>query len=165
SFPILFRCLCSARAIWFNLLHFHFCFFRNCGDDFGEKTGILVHNMIKEIVPSISLLKLCKASLKGLYKEACLSPICFNKLKSLKLKLGVDEDCMQVMIRLLKYSPNLEVLKLWCDEDGEWRENYLKYQEWCDYWQILSPLNTRLETGELKCHLGIASFRSATQHF
>ncbi|WMV32418.1 hypothetical protein MTR67_025803 [Solanum verrucosum] len=71
--------------------------------------------MIKE-VPSISLLKLCKASLKGLYKEACLSPICFNKLKSLKLKLGVDEDCMQVMIRLLKYSPNLEVLKLWCDE-------------------------------------------------
>ncbi|KAG5598833.1 hypothetical protein H5410_030203 [Solanum commersonii] len=84
---------------------------RNCD----EKTGILVHKMIKE-VPSISLLKLCKASLKGLYKQACLSPICFIKLKSLKLKLGVDEDCMQVMIRLLKYSPNLEVLKLWCDE-------------------------------------------------
>uniref|UniRef100_M1CY56 F-box family protein n=1 Tax=Solanum tuberosum TaxID=4113 RepID=M1CY56_SOLTU len=84
---------------------------RNCD----EKIGILVHKMIKE-APSISLLKLCKASLKGLYKEACLSPICFNKLKSLKLKLGVDEDCMQVMIRLLKYSPNLEVLKLWCDE-------------------------------------------------
>ncbi|KAH0661362.1 hypothetical protein KY284_026293 [Solanum tuberosum] len=103
-----------------------------------EKIGILVHKMIKE-APSISLLKLCKASLKGLYKEAFLSPICFNKLKSLKLKLGVDEDCMQVMIRLLKYSPNLEVLKLWYDEDGEWRENYLKYQEWCDYWQMHDP--------------------------
>ncbi|XP_049397262.1 uncharacterized protein LOC125861392 [Solanum stenotomum] len=45
-----------------------------------------------------------------------LSPICFNKLKSLKLKLGVDEDHMQVMIQLLKYSPHLEVLKLCCDE-------------------------------------------------
>ncbi|WMV32417.1 hypothetical protein MTR67_025802 [Solanum verrucosum] len=99
---------------------------RNCD----EKTGILVHKMIKE-VPSISLLKLCKASLKGLYKQACLSPICFNKLKSLKLKLGVDKDCMQVMIRLLKYSPNLEVLKLWCNE----MENYLMYQEWCD-WKV-----------------------------
>jgi len=35
-------------------------------DDFGfsfEKTGILVHKMIKE-VPSISVLKLCKVSLK-----------------------------------------------------------------------------------------------------
>ncbi|XP_049350281.1 putative F-box/FBD/LRR-repeat protein At5g22670 [Solanum verrucosum] len=137
-------------------------------DDFGfsfEKTGILVHKMIKE-VPSISVLKLCKVSLKGLYEEirqVRLSPICFNKLKSLKLKLGVDEDHMQVMIQLLKYSPNLEVLKLWCDEitgifdesvtlesesclafslvmdkivtyDGEWRENSLMYYEWCDFW-------------------------------
>ncbi|KAK6804050.1 hypothetical protein RDI58_001834 [Solanum bulbocastanum] len=90
-------------------------------DDFSisfEKTGILVHKMIKE-VPSISVLKLCKVSLRALYEEARqvrLSPICFNKLKSLTLKLGDDEDHMQVMIQLLKYSPKLEVLKLWCDE-------------------------------------------------
>ncbi|XP_015163327.1 uncharacterized protein [Solanum tuberosum] len=110
-------------------------------DDFGfsfEKTGILVHKMIKE-VPSISVLKLCKVSLTDLYEEARqvrVSPICFNKLKSLKLKLGVDEDHMQVMIQLLKYLTNLEVLKLWCDEDGEWRENSLMYYEWCDYWPV-----------------------------
>ncbi|KAH0782312.1 hypothetical protein KY290_001910 [Solanum tuberosum] len=113
-------------------------------DDFGfsfEKTGILVRKMIKE-VPSISVLKLCKVSLKGLYEEirqVRLSPICFNKLKSLKLKLGVDEDHMQVMIQLLKYSPNLEVLKLWCDEDGEWRENSLMYYAWCDFWPMHDP--------------------------
>ncbi|KAH0775057.1 hypothetical protein KY290_012194 [Solanum tuberosum] len=106
--------------------------------------------MIKE-VPSISVLKLCKVSLKGLYEEARqvrLSPICFNKLKSLKLKLGVDEDHMHVMIQLLKYSPNLEVLKLWCDEctreigfssDSQLSariENSLMYYEWCDYWPV-----------------------------
>ncbi|KAL3348456.1 hypothetical protein AABB24_021889 [Solanum stoloniferum] len=94
--------------------------------------------MIKE-VPSISVLKLCKVSLKGLYEEARqvrLSPICFNKLKSLKLKLGDDEDHMQVMIQLLEYSPNLEVLNLWCDEDGEWKENSLMYYEWCQFWPV-----------------------------
>ncbi|KAK4379496.1 hypothetical protein RND71_001358 [Anisodus tanguticus] len=57
--------------------------------------------------------------LQGLYEATSkerLSPVSFYKLKSLKLEMGVDQDCMQVMILLLKYSPNLEVLKLWSDE-------------------------------------------------
>ncbi|XP_070033214.1 uncharacterized protein [Nicotiana tomentosiformis] len=81
--------------------------------------------MIKE-VPSTSVLKLCEASYSGLYEAAGkvkLSPISFYKLKSLKLYVDVDEDFMQVMILLLKYSPNLEVLKLWSDENGDWIEN------------------------------------------
>lgn len=31
--------------------------------------------------------------------------------------MGIDEFCMQVMILLLKHSPNLEVLKLFSDEN------------------------------------------------
>lgn len=43
-------------------------------------------------------------------------PVSFYKLKSLKLEVVIHEESMQVMILLLKYSPNLEVLKLWSDE-------------------------------------------------
>lgn len=45
-----------------------------------------------------------------------LSPFSFYKLKSLKLEVVIYEESMQMMMLLLKYSPNLEVLKLWSDE-------------------------------------------------
>ncbi|XP_070033218.1 uncharacterized protein [Nicotiana tomentosiformis] len=80
--------------------------------------------MIKE-VPSTSVLKLCEASYSGLYEanhKGRLSPVSFYKLKFLKLKVGADEDVTQAMILLLKYSPNLEVLKL-KSENGDWIEN------------------------------------------
>ncbi|PHT60608.1 hypothetical protein CQW23_02971 [Capsicum baccatum] len=73
-----------------------------------EDTGILVHKMFKEVA-STSALKLGKASIL---------------LKSLKLEVRVDEDFMQVMTLLLKYSPNLEVLKLWSDENEGWTKNW-----------------------------------------
>ncbi|XP_060219005.1 uncharacterized protein LOC132645815 isoform X3 [Lycium barbarum] len=90
-----------------------------------EDTGIFVHKMIKEF-PSTSVLKLCTSSISGLYEATSkerLSPISFCKLKSLKLEVGVDEGFMQVMILLLKFSPNLEGLKLCSDENGGWTEN------------------------------------------
>ncbi|XP_059310710.1 LOW QUALITY PROTEIN: F-box/FBD/LRR-repeat protein At3g52680-like [Lycium ferocissimum] len=102
----------------------HFCIYDSNGSR--EETGILVRKMIKE-VPSTSILKLYKTAIWGLYEAARkerLSPLSFYKLKSLKLFVDVDEDFMQVMILLLKYAPNLEVLKLWSDENGDWTENW-----------------------------------------
>ncbi|PHU30918.1 Serpin-ZXA [Capsicum chinense] len=85
------------------------------------ETGILVHKMIKK-VSSTSVLKLCKASLSvkfSLYVTHRMEIEVSNIIQSevLKiLKVGVDESFMQVMMLLLKYSPNLEVLKLWADK-------------------------------------------------
>ncbi|PHT95352.1 hypothetical protein T459_03234 [Capsicum annuum] len=73
---------------------------------------IIIENLISVEsvwIASTSALKLGKASIL---------------LKSLKLELRVDEDFMQVMTLLLKYSPNLEVLKLWSDENEGWTKNW-----------------------------------------
>ncbi|WMV11126.1 hypothetical protein MTR67_004511 [Solanum verrucosum] len=81
-----------------------------------QDTEIFVHKMIKE-VSSTSALTLCNYSILGMYKatsKGSLSLVSFYKLKTLKLYARVDGDFMQAMILLLKYSPNLEVLQLWC---------------------------------------------------
>uniref|UniRef100_A0A0V0HUF4 Putative ovule protein n=1 Tax=Solanum chacoense TaxID=4108 RepID=A0A0V0HUF4_SOLCH len=81
-----------------------------------QDTEIFVHKMIKE-VSSTSALTLCSYSILGMYKatsKGSLSLVSLYKLKTLKLYARVDGDFMQAMILLLKYSPNLEVLQLWC---------------------------------------------------
>ncbi|OIT39095.1 hypothetical protein A4A49_37905 [Nicotiana attenuata] len=52
---------------------------------------------------------------------------------------------MQVMIVLLKYSPNLEVLKLWSDENGDWIENLQMH----DPDEIIVCLESHLKSIEL----------------
>nr|XP_016492610.1 PREDICTED: putative F-box/FBD/LRR-repeat protein At5g56810 [Nicotiana tabacum] len=74
-----------------------------------------------------------------------LAPISFYKLKILKLYVDVDEDFMQAMILLLKYSPNLEVLKLWSDENGDWIENLQMH----DPDEIIVCLESHLKSIEL----------------
>ncbi|KAG5627086.1 hypothetical protein H5410_012304, partial [Solanum commersonii] len=84
-----------------------------------KERGIMLHEVIKKVHHSTSVLKLCMTSISGLYDVARrikLSPVSFDKLKSLKLEVVIHEESMQIMILLLKYSPNLEVLKLWSDE-------------------------------------------------
>lgn len=96
-----------------------------------EEVGMLVHKMIKN-VPSTSALKLCLDSVLGLYRlsrDVRNFPVMFYKLKSLKLTVGVDEDCMLIMMLLLKHSPNLEVLNLFS------LENY----GWCENWKLHDP--------------------------
>ncbi|KAM3357613.1 hypothetical protein P3S68_020544 [Capsicum galapagoense] len=83
-----------------------------------EEKGIMLHNMIKEVHHSISDLELCMTSISRFV------PVSFYKLKSLKLEVVIHEESMQVMILLLKYSPNLEVLKLWSDENVDWYMNW-----------------------------------------
>ncbi|XP_019244698.1 PREDICTED: F-box/FBD/LRR-repeat protein At3g26920-like isoform X1 [Nicotiana attenuata] len=75
-----------------------------------------------------------------------LSPVSFYKLKSLRLDVEVDEELMQVMILLLKSSPNLEVLKLWSDEnDGGWSENW----QMCDPDESIVCLESHLKSIQL----------------
>lgn len=84
-----------------------------------KQRGIMLHEVIKNVHHSTSVLKLCMTSISGLYHVARrikLSPFSFYKLKSLKLEVVIYEESMQMMMLLLKYSPNLEVLKLWSDE-------------------------------------------------
>ncbi|KAF3637953.1 putative ankyrin repeat-containing protein-like [Capsicum annuum] len=91
-----------------------------------EERGIMLHNMIKEVHHSISDLELCMTSISvkfSLYVKWFV-PVSFYKLKSLKLEVVIHEESMQVMILLLKYSPNLEVLKLWSDENVDWYMNW-----------------------------------------
>ncbi|KAM3266096.1 hypothetical protein P3L10_003090 [Capsicum annuum] len=98
-----------------------------------EERGIMLHNMIKEVHHSISDLELCMTSISLLKIKTPFScffvvvgfvPVSFYKLKSLKLEVVIHEESMQVMILLLKYSPNLEVLKLWSDENVDWYMNW-----------------------------------------
>ncbi|XP_009797778.1 putative FBD-associated F-box protein At3g50710 [Nicotiana tabacum] len=110
-----------------------------------EENGI--YKLIKE-VPSTSVLKLCKPTIWDLYeavRTVRLAPISFYKLKILKLYVDVDEDFMQAMILLLKYSPNLEVLKLWSDENGDWIENLQMH----DPDEIIVCLESHLKSIEL----------------
>ncbi|XP_059306596.1 putative FBD-associated F-box protein At3g50710 [Lycium ferocissimum] len=91
-----------------------------------KEIGMCVLKMIKN-VPSTSALKLCMASVSGLYNVTHglrNFPVTFYKLKSLKLKVAIDDICMEVMMLLLKHSPNLEVLSLFSDEIDGWDENW-----------------------------------------
>ncbi|KAM3323107.1 hypothetical protein P3S67_004258 [Capsicum chacoense] len=91
-----------------------------------EERGIMLHNMIKEVHHSISDLELLKIKtpFSCFFVVVGFVPVSFYKLKSLKLEVVIHEESMQVMILLLKYSPNLEVLKLWSDENVDWYMNW-----------------------------------------
>ncbi|XP_059306095.1 putative FBD-associated F-box protein At3g50710 [Lycium ferocissimum] len=102
----------------------HIVFVNPCGPV--EELGRLVHKMIKNI-PSTSALKLCIDSISGLHsvsREVRNFPVTFYKLKSLKLTVGIDESWMQVMMLLLKYSPNLEILNLFSHENFDRDKNW-----------------------------------------
>ncbi|WMV44449.1 hypothetical protein MTR67_037834 [Solanum verrucosum] len=102
----------------------HLFFFDS--DDVMEEIGMCVHKMIKNVV-STSTLKLCHSSIGGLYAVfhgVRNIPVTFYKLKCLKLAVAIDESCMEVMMLLLKHSPNLEVLDLFSDENYGWDENW-----------------------------------------
>ncbi|XP_060201173.1 putative FBD-associated F-box protein At3g50710 [Lycium barbarum] len=99
-------------------------------DDVTEELGMLVHKMIKN-VPSTSALKLCINSISGLHsvsREVRNFPVTFYNLKSLKLTVTIDVFSMEVMMLLLKHSPNLEVLNLFSD-DADGRDENLKPHE------------------------------------
>ncbi|KAH0687866.1 hypothetical protein KY285_018463 [Solanum tuberosum] len=92
-----------------------------------EEKGMMLHEVIKKVHHSTSVLKLCMTSISGLYHVARrikLSPFSFYKLKFLKLEVVIHEESMQIMMLLLKYSPNLEVLKLWSDESVDESVNW-----------------------------------------
>ncbi|XP_059306096.1 FBD-associated F-box protein At2g26860-like [Lycium ferocissimum] len=99
-------------------------------DDVTEELGMLVHKMIKN-VPSTSALKLCLLSIWGLCsvsQQLRNFPVTFYNLKSLKLTVTIDVFSMEVMMLLLKHSPNLEVLNLFSD-DADGRDETLKMHE------------------------------------
>ncbi|TMW87908.1 hypothetical protein EJD97_019295 [Solanum chilense] len=102
----------------------HILFFYS--DDVIKEIGMRLHKMFKNVA-STSALKLCKGSVVGLYSVfhgVRNFPVTFYKLKSLKLAVAIDESCMEIMMLLLKHSPNLEVLNLFSDENYGWDENW-----------------------------------------
>ncbi|KAJ8547176.1 hypothetical protein K7X08_010762 [Anisodus acutangulus] len=91
-------------------------------DDLRKEIGMCVHKMIKN-VPSISALKLCLDSILGY----------------------VDEDCMQVMMLLLKHSPSLEVLDLFSYENFDWDENWKMHDPSDSIVCLESSLNSEVD--------------------
>ncbi|XP_049368377.1 putative F-box/FBD/LRR-repeat protein At3g49030 [Solanum verrucosum] len=64
---------------------------------------------------------------------------CSNMFESTDILRFIDAATRRNVEQLVLWFSPCEPFELPHCLDGEWRENYLKYQEWCDYWQMHDP--------------------------